>query len=441
MTTPASTPIDLDSTKENITRLLDRDADALGILPLDRDVEGEVRIAQLRRGRKPRSLSDDTTQTISLVLENGVLRWHEGMAPTVGGEGRRGRGTGIVGGDVVTQRKFAKLGTSQIPKYLEDMDNSLNSVAFSTTPLREWKSGKLMPVDKPAEEGKLLVFVHGTFSSCDKLFDDFIGQDPTWLEQLKLANKYDQILAFDHATLSVSPILNALDLARIFNGSKADIDVICHSRGGLVTRWWLEAFDRQTRNQRRVVMVASPLGGTSLAAPNKLRNGLDLMASMGGLMSEATSLIPFLTVASGLMRIFSSVTKLAAKTPIVDAVVAMIPGLAGQSRIANSLELNRLRYKIGLPPDYFTVTGNFEPIDVGWQFWKAFADWKQRGLDLAADTLVFNEANDLVVDTASMDELPYTINDTLTFKDSGTVHHCNYFRQAETLKFIAKNLT
>ena len=45
---------------------------------------------------------------------------------------------------------------------------------------------------------------------------------------------YDQVLAFDHPTLSVSPVLNGLDLARRFAGTKAKVDVIAHGRGGLV---------------------------------------------------------------------------------------------------------------------------------------------------------------------------------------------------------------
>ena len=66
---------------------------------------------------------------------------------------------------------------------------------------------------------------------------------------------YDQVLAFDHYTLSRGPILNALDLARLFAPSKAEIDIVCHSRGGLLTRWFFEVMDRLLDRKRRAVLV------------------------------------------------------------------------------------------------------------------------------------------------------------------------------------------
>lgn len=40
---------------------------------------------------------------------------------------------------------------------------------------------------------------------------------------------------------------------------RAEIDVIHHSRGGLVTRWWLEVFDQTPPEQRRAVCNRSGL--------------------------------------------------------------------------------------------------------------------------------------------------------------------------------------
>src|ERR1035437_3223640 len=63
--------------------------------------------------------------------------------------------------------------------------------------------------------------------------------------------------------------------------STADVDIICHSRGGLVTRWFMEAFDRPNRSHRRAVLVGSPLHGTSLAAPGRIRNSINLFTNIG----------------------------------------------------------------------------------------------------------------------------------------------------------------
>ena len=72
------------------------------------------------------------------------------------------------------------------------------------------------------------------------------------------AKKYDNVIFFEHATLAVSPVINALELGRFFAGSAAQIDVIAHSRGGLIVRWWLEGV-RKSLSSRRPRRCASSL--------------------------------------------------------------------------------------------------------------------------------------------------------------------------------------
>jgi hypothetical protein len=129
-----------------------------------------------------------------------------------------------------------------------------------------------------------------------------------------------------------------------------------------------------------------------------------------------------------------------ASTPVLDGTVAVIPGLAGQSRVSNNLEINNLRLgPCAVAPNYFAVRSNFEPEDPGWKFWQNF---RLRAGNKFAD-LVFPDQNDLVVDTKSMTELggddfPIKINaDICDFKTSTTVWHCNYFRQPETIDKIS----
>src|SRR5439155_5822381 len=136
------------------------------------------------------------------------------------------------------------------------------------------------PGETPVKKGRVLLFVHGTFSRAEALRAGLMRtSDGRGL--LKTARQhYDQVLDFEHPTLSVSPVLNALDLARLFATSNADVDVVCHSRGGLVTRWWLEALDPNAKRTTRVVFVGSPLNGTSLAAPNRLRRAMNLLTNV-----------------------------------------------------------------------------------------------------------------------------------------------------------------
>lgn len=134
------------------------------------------------------------------------------------------------------------------------------------------------------------------------------------------------------------------------------------------------------------------------------------------------------------------VTGTLANTPIADAAIALVPGLNGQSRVGNNYEIRRL---LGAPTSattkYYTIDSNFEPTDPGWRFWKYF-----RGVQMAnavAD-VVFPGENDLVVDTDSMSQLiggsPQPIVDSFSFGNSPTVHHCNYFRQTQTIAKICE---
>jgi hypothetical protein len=156
-----------------------------------------------------------------------------------------------------------------------------------------------------------------------------------------------------------------------------------------------------------------------------------------------------LTVAGGLMQVLSSITSVASRAPLVDAGVAMVPGLAAMSRVGNNHELNALNV-MNAPPraDYFAVTSDFEPDPVKWRFWRMFSDkFSTRAADAALDHLVFRQANDLVVDTTSMTYHAWGPNPVLAnnpvfrcFEPQDEVHHTNYFRNQKTIEFLAEAL-
>ena len=188
------------------------------------------------------------------------------------------------------------------------------------------------------------------------------------------------------------------------------MDVICHSRGGLVVRWWLEAFGGMNVGPRRVVFVAAPLGGTSLAAPARLRNAIDLFTTVGAHLraigQETAVYLPFMNVAVALLSIFTAVTGGMARTPLADAAFALVPGLGGMSRVSNNPELDRLDADQPVVPQYFAITSNFRMEKVGWKFWKVFDDPARRIAE-AVGGQVFGQDNDLVVDTRSMTYLAH----------------------------------
>jgi pimeloyl-ACP methyl ester carboxylesterase len=412
--------------------------------------DNEIPIRRKRRMRGEAAY-EDPRLAMTLTEVDGVLRWHDGYGYRRGTGLRRSRMSLGVEGDIVAPINFEKLEPSKIGEYLKALDGKLTPHCNFDTPelgIRQLVKGEWQnPGTKPVKTGHVLLFIHGTFSKNEMYLEELAqtreGKD--LLDKIQRKTNYDQVLAFDHATMALSPVLNAMDLARIFVDCKADIDVICHSRGGLVTRWWLERYDSRARGSSRAVLVGSPLAGTSLAAAPRLRAAVNLLTNVARVLEKAGGLastaFPIFTVITGLLRVIASAGTIASKTPVFDAAVALIPGLLGQAMVSNNEELNRLNRDCTTAPNYFAVRSDFKPDDPGWEFWKYFVNIGERAKDWAAD-LVFETANDLVVDTASMTVLakppqPVSIEKIHDFGQNSKVHHTVYFRQPETPEFIA----
>ncbi len=85
---------------------------------------------------------------------------------------------------------------------------------------------------KEAGAGPLLVLIHGTGSSTSGSFDELQRASPAYWKPFE--QRYGtRVLAFEHRTLSESPIDNALQLARALPEGAA-VHLVTHSRGGLV---------------------------------------------------------------------------------------------------------------------------------------------------------------------------------------------------------------
>lgn len=440
---------------------LDEAADSLDLFKPGDAREVGVPVVELRRrGRRP--VVADSFGAISLIEEEGVLRWEEGMmmASLAGPGGRRMRRGGGPTGEIVRQFKFEKLEPNKVGEMLVNLDQRLtpNQGLHRAQLVKDDRGGKkvrLEPIERPAAKKRALLLIHGTFSNTENLF---AGIEATEAGRAFLSrviesgdSPYDELLAFNHPTLSVGPMMNAVDLARLFGDCPATIDVICHSRGGLVTRWWLEGVRGSGAAPGKVVAVASPLGGTSFASPGRLKASLNFITNVGRVLETVGGIAaggaPFMTVAVGLVKVITSITGWSSSLPLIDAAVSMIPGLAAQSRTNNNLELARLlRSHNHAVPQYYSVLSNFVPEATGWKFWKLFVNPKDRVMNLGAD-LVFQQENDLVVDTRSMTELfkdgetvQRRVEKTFDFGDQPRVHHTNYFQQEETIKFIRESL-
>ncbi len=449
---------------------IDEEARALGILPEGETSSDEDGLLRRRAAEFPDE--DDAMGRFTLVQrEDGSVEWQGSALDALQTSGRR---SGLpfflqFEGAVRREFKFPKLSPNQVIQTLEKVEadhcaDQVGKKAFYG--LRRWVEGTTPGVGSlegsasqpvgPTPGKRALVLIHGTFSNNGSFIQGFQKSDFGRDFLHRAAKHYPGgVLTFDHQSLAVGPLLNAVDLAGLFAGTDAEVDVVCHSRGGVVTRWWFEAFGHTIGKNPRAVLVGCPLAGTSIAAPGNLRNTLSLFTNIGQSLEQGVGhLVPpgvFRIVSLALLKVLGSLTSIAAKTPIADTVVALVPGIGGQSRVSNNLELRRLHQQAKAnPPAYFAITSDFEPDQPGWEFWK----WFNKGqvvstvADAGADFL-FEGANDLVVDTASMrslyggldapDPRP-DIAASLDFGRKDRIHHLNYFDQRKTIDFITKSL-
>jgi pimeloyl-ACP methyl ester carboxylesterase len=377
--------------------------------------------------------------TVALVQEDDVLRWVYDPPPASSRRRARRASTSMDDRDVIHGFQFLEVPPNEVVAKLQNLDLSMTPARG----LRVWTDGQPDSIKKSTLKGRVLLLVHGTFSRGDMYFAEFAATPDGQKFLTACGKKYDAVLTFDHPTLAMSPWINALDLTRAMASCAGPIDVICHSRGGLAVAWWL--FHAQPPVER-VVFVGSPLEGTSVAAPANLKRALDLLGNfaraLGTMANAAATAVPMLAFAGGLMKVLGGVLSLGASSPLIDAGVAIVPGLAAQSRVGNNFELERLfaedwgkRYQL------HAILSNYEPSvspDPWWKFWKHFREMPGRALDWGAD-VIFKGPNDLVVDTPSMIRLgnvSVAKARQLEFHGDDAVHHCAYFRQPQTFDFL-----
>jgi pimeloyl-ACP methyl ester carboxylesterase len=401
-------------------------------------------LTELRRGR--RSPQRRPPGQVTLVERNGLAVWEWGFQKrrplSASGRPRRAAGPGAPTGREIFSDILQPLGVNQIGELLLDFDCKRNP-AFDRDPcwkLRQWHDDRQTLGDSsPSPAKNVLVIVHGTASCADHIVSEIQLAEGGGKLLADAAQHYSAVLAFEHPTVSMCPVLNALDLAvALAPYGNCDVDIVCHSRGGLVASWWMHVVDNRPQ-LKRCVFVGSPLQGTNLANPAKLRSSLHLLASYGRVLGNASVAAGFLALPMTILKVAASVVDFTAKTPLLDAALAMIPGLGAQSATQNNQELFRLNARKSREqgaPTHFYIRANFASKNEGWKFWRYFtSDPKLRLLDAAVDTFVFPGENDLVVDTDSM--LDAVTGPEYKFpSEDGIVHHTNYFEQKQTVDKI-----
>lgn len=424
----------------------------------------ELRPAIQQRRRRGYDLQrDDGRAAVRLLRDDGLLRWvYEPPARLrpAGGARRSWRAVGLDPRETVERIAFPELGENAVTAGLVNLDRRLNPVlgelAWPAQGLRRWDGEGWAPL--PAGwlaglRGRVLVLVHGTFSASAMYAKEFAAtaDGEALFERLTHAgDRYAAVLAFDHPTLSVAPWLNALALRDALADCPAELDFVGHSRGGLVIAWLLRL--APTLPVRQALFVGSPLAGTSLAAPDKLRQALDTLASIADALAEGAAragqvlpgLQPLSLGVAGLACVLGKVLQVGARTPLADAAVGLVPGLLAQGRVANNLELAQL-WPLPTGVDVRAIGGSFVPAEVNepiWKLWRRITNLKGQAMYYGAD-LIFDQPNDLVVDSAAMNQLGPQLLAAPHWEDLGasaTTHHCNYFQDARVLAWLDRRL-
>jgi hypothetical protein len=303
-------------------------------------------------------------------------------------------------------------------------------VHVTSTDPRSWvRVESLADIRLPAVGApRILLLVHGAFDSTAGAFGPLtkgVGKD--FLE--RAVADYDAVVGFDHRTLSVDPLANARDLLARLSVRQADgavVDVVCHSRGGLVVRSLVERLlpaSSWSGSVNRIVFVGVPNGGTNLAEPDRWSHLADVYTSL--LMESSLLGDGFLTTAiagSAIKRVGTLAKYLAAYAVDVHGV----PGLAAMEPDGDFIaDLNRRQpgQPDGRQP-WFVISSDFR------------ATASQMNLKMVEGIVdnMLDAANDLVVDTKSMAAIdaPGThVAGTLDFGTNSSVYHTNYFWKAE----------
>lgn len=153
--------------------------------------------------------------------------------------------------------------------------------------LRHGPGQAATPDELAATRGrKVLLLVHGVFSSTGGAFGA--------LDLQALLDRYDgRVFGYDHWTIAKTPQQNALDLLMLLpTDADWELDIVCHSRGGLVVRSLLATaedalFGRIARLRARrlagigkAVFVAAANQGSPLATPDHVQQFLNVAAML-----------------------------------------------------------------------------------------------------------------------------------------------------------------
>ena len=278
------------------------------------------------------------------------------------------------------------------------------------------RDGRTVADWKDLDGKRSLLFIHGTFSTSP---GGFGGMPPSVMESLEV--RYEgRVFAFDHPSLSADPVENVRwFLDQISDGVHLDLDIIAHSRGGLVARVLAGAMpdaglDLSQVSVKSVVCAGTPNYGTPLADAEHLSSLCDRLAT-------AANLVPGLPAGE-----------------VIDVVLILVQvvaqgALEGLSGLQVMRPQSEFLQSLNTAPEtgtrYFGVAADYEPKQRGMQ--RVVAGLK----DGAVDFVFQGVHNDLVVPTEGVHSggHPFTIGRShlVSFEANRGVMHSTFWKEPE----------
>jgi len=302
----------------------------------------------------------------------------------------------------------------------------------------------LQPIKSIDSTRPVLLFIHGTVSSTQGSFSE-LKTSATWQGIQKIYG--NNILGFEHETLTKSPLQNALELLTVLP-KNLNLHLISHSRGGLVgdllvrfaenkegflnaSMELLESEKREDDIQyiksiqailekksytiERFVRVACPARGTSI-----LGNRVDIFLNV--LVNLVSISNPVLhPIMEGLKALISQAIETKNDPEVLPGLEAMNP---------ESVFLKALNTVKIVEEERPTAFENKLTVISG----SSALSLSLNGLKVLLTKFFFKwEKNDLVVDTASMYQGARRQDPVQFFLDDGNnVNHFNYFTNKKT---------
>ena len=289
--------------------------------------------------------------------------------------------------------------------------------------LRMFPDGGDVDLGGLAAAGRVLLLVHGTASTAGSAF----GALPDSALD-RLVQRYGgRVVALEHPTISVSPIDNVAWLAERLGTERVAVDLLAHSRGGLVSRLLAEQPERTGGlfDTGRVVLVGTPNAGTALADEARYGQLLDRFTTMADRLPDPLG-GPILEV---MLRLVQQV------------VVGALDGLDGLAAMdPDSPFLTEVLNTAGTKTDtdgWTAVGADYEPPPGS-----ALA---RVALDAGSDIVFAARPNDLVVPTDGCYDVPcvpgFPIADRLVFAADDGVDHNGYWRAPGFVDLLDERLT